>query len=159
MKKSALVHAVESSVHPVQNPRVLTWKSLQKVRDKISMFFHMFCCFVEKNFQTPKSCFSKKNPNSNRSDSKIKKKCVRLEKKLPIYFPFSNSSGNLLPGKLTYPLKINGWKMYFLLKQSLFSGHVSFRGCTRFRWTCRDPSPCGKMLLHLISWVQGLGHR
>ena len=28
----------------------------------------------------------------------------------------------VLPGKLTCPLKINGWKMYFLLR-------VSFRGC------------------------------
>ena len=33
------------------------------------------------------------------------------------------------PGKLTCPLKINGWKIYFLLKSSLFRGHVSFRGC------------------------------
>ena len=35
----------------------------------------------------------------------------------------------LLPGKLTCPLKINGWEMYFLLKYSLLRGHVSFRGC------------------------------
>ena len=28
----------------------------------------------------------------------------------------------ILPKKLTCPLKINGWKMYFLLKQSLFRG-------------------------------------
>ena len=28
-----------------------------------------------------------------------------------------------------HPLKINGWKMYFLLKWPLFSGHVSFGGC------------------------------
>ena len=27
------------------------------------------------------------------------------------------------------PLKINGWKMYFLLKWSLSKGHVSFQGC------------------------------
>ena len=27
------------------------------------------------------------------------------------------------------PLKINGWKMYFLLKWHLSRGHVSFRGC------------------------------
>ena len=33
------------------------------------------------------------------------------------------------PEKLTCPLKINGWKMYFLLKWSLFRGHVSFQGC------------------------------
>ena len=36
----------------------------------------------------------------------------------------------LLSWKLTCPLKINGWKMYSLLKQSLFRGHVNFRGCT-----------------------------
>ncbi len=36
---------------------------------------------------------------------------------------------HLLPRKLTCPLKINGWKMYFLLKWSLFRGHVSFPGC------------------------------
>ena len=35
----------------------------------------------------------------------------------------------LLPGKLTCPPKTNGWKMYFLLKQSFFRGHVSFLGC------------------------------
>ena len=35
----------------------------------------------------------------------------------------------LLPRKLTCPQKINGWKMYFLLKWSLFRGHVSFPGC------------------------------
>ena len=33
-----------------------------------------------------------------------------------------------LAWKLTCPLKINGWKMYSLLKLSLFTGHVSFRG-------------------------------
>ena len=27
------------------------------------------------------------------------------------------------------PLKINGWRMYSLLKQSIFRGHVSFLGC------------------------------
>ena len=31
--------------------------------------------------------------------------------------------------KLTCSLKIDGWKMYSLLKRSLFRGHVSFRGC------------------------------
>ena len=31
------------------------------------------------------------------------------------------------PRKLTCPLKINGWKMYFQLNWSLFRGHVSFR--------------------------------
>ena len=37
----------------------------------------------------------------------------------------------LLPWKLTCPLKIDGWKMYSLLKWSLFRGHVSFHGCIR----------------------------
>ena len=38
-------------------------------------------------------------------------------------------SEGVLPGKLTCPLKINGWKMYFLLKWSLFRGHsLVFRG-------------------------------
>ena len=39
-------------------------------------------------------------------------------------------ANKILPGKLTCPLKINGWKMYFLSKQSFFRGHVSFLGCT-----------------------------
>ena len=33
----------------------------------------------------------------------------------------------VLPWKLTCFLKINGWKMYSLLRYSLFRGHVSFR--------------------------------
>ena len=33
------------------------------------------------------------------------------------------------PGNPTYPLKTDGWKMHFLLKSSLFRGHVSFPGC------------------------------
>ena len=45
----------------------------------------------------------------------------------PFFFRWK---GGVLPGKLTCPLKINGWKKYFLLKWSLFMGHVSFRGCT-----------------------------
>ena len=32
------------------------------------------------------------------------------------------------PWKLTCPLKINGWKMYSLLKWPLFGGHVSVQG-------------------------------
>ena len=36
----------------------------------------------------------------------------------------------ILPRKLTCSLKINGWKMYFLLNWSLFRGHVSFQGYT-----------------------------
>ena len=36
----------------------------------------------------------------------------------------------LYPRKLTAnALKINGWKMHFLLKESLFRGHVNFWGC------------------------------
>ena len=38
------------------------------------------------------------------------------------------------PWKLTCPLKINGWKMYFLLKWSLFVGHVNFQGCIESNW-------------------------
>ena len=39
-------------------------------------------------------------------------------------------SSHLLPGKLTCPLKINGWKMYFLLKYSNFwVENVRFRWC------------------------------
>ena len=37
---------------------------------------------------------------------------------------------DLPPGKLTCPLKITGWKMYFLLKMGNFPCHVSFHGCT-----------------------------
>ena len=39
------------------------------------------------------------------------------------------------PFRLVYPLKtnmslkINGWKMYFLLKWPFFGGHVNFPGC------------------------------
>ena len=37
------------------------------------------------------------------------------------------------PGKLTCPLKITGWKMYFLYwNNPLFRGHVRFRGCIVF---------------------------
>ncbi len=36
--------------------------------------------------------------------------------------------GGVHPRKLTCPLKLNGWKMYFLLKWSLFGGHVNFQG-------------------------------
>ena len=37
----------------------------------------------------------------------------------------------ILPGKLTCPMKINGWKMHFQLKYSFFEGHVSFPGHIR----------------------------
>ena len=58
--------------------------------------------------------------------------------------------GEFLPGKLTCPLKINGWKMYFLLKQSLFRGHVSFQGCINFLWVTKSPNVSGtkKNALH-----------
>ena len=35
---------------------------------------------------------------------------------------------NLTPRKITCPLKINGWKMHFLFKWSLFRGHAEFFG-------------------------------
>ena len=42
---------------------------------------------------------------------------------------------NLLPWKLTaVPWKINGWKMYSLLKIVPFWGHVSFQGCIRTKF-------------------------
>ena len=41
---------------------------------------------------------------------------------------FARSSWNT-PWKLTYPLKIDGWKMKFPIEIVLFRGHVSFRGC------------------------------
>ena len=34
---------------------------------------------------------------------------------------------SLLTFRISIALKINGWKMHFLLNWSLFSGHVSFR--------------------------------
>ena len=40
------------------------------------------------------------------------------------------SRQKIFPGKQTCPLKINGWKMYFLLKWHLFRGHVRFQGCS-----------------------------
>ena len=35
----------------------------------------------------------------------------------------------ILPRKLTYPLKNDGWKTIVLLKCSLFRGDVNFHGC------------------------------
>ena len=43
-----------------------------------------------------------------------------------------STSLSLPPWKLTHPLKHDGWKMHFLLKSSLFRGHVSFLGCSSF---------------------------
>ena len=37
-------------------------------------------------------------------------------------------------GKLTCPLKIHGWKMYFLLNWSFFRTHVNFPGCKLSSW-------------------------
>ena len=54
---------------------------------------------------------------------------------------YPSSSPGVPPGKLTCPLKINGWKMYFLLKQSFFRGHVSFLGCTSFGISHHPPPP------------------
>lgn len=52
----------------------------------------------------------------------------------------------LLPRKLTYPLRINGWKVNLLLKWSLFLGrHVDFRGTpwkfNIYRYLCKKVSP------------------
>ena len=43
--------------------------------------------------------------------------------------------GKLFTHRKTHecPLKINGWKMYFLLKYSLLRGRVSFRGCRIYK--------------------------
>ena len=40
------------------------------------------------------------------------KKCLDLWEKITLAI----GEGSLLPGKLTCPLKINGWKMHVLLK-------------------------------------------
>ena len=53
------------------------------------------------------------------NSSVTKKKHVRYSQK------------KLLPGKLTCPLKINGWKIDFLLKQSLSRG-TCFSSCSGF---------------------------
>ena len=50
--------------------------------------------------------------------------------------------------KLTCPLKINGCKMYSVLKESLFRGHVSFRGCI--------PWCCFRGLLFQKTYAEGL---
>ena len=50
------------------------------------------------------------------------------------------------PGKLTCPLKINGWKIYFLLKSSLFRGHFSFRGFIFPKEKCIHPP-------HIHTWT------
>ena len=46
------------------------------------------------------------------------------------WFDLASNLKNLPSLKLTWPLKIDGWKMYSLLKWSLFRGHVSFQGST-----------------------------
>ena len=64
------------------------------------------------------------------------------------HYSFVLASPVILPGKLTCPLKINGWKMYSLLKKSLFRGHVSFQGCI----------PCGeddKLSIHTVGRCAG----
>ena len=58
------------------------------------------------------------------------------------------SQGNLHPWKLTCTLKINGWKMYFLLKWSLFGGHVNFQGNLHI---LLGFFPTGKNLVHLLT--------
>ena len=67
-------------------------------------------------------------------------RCLFSSKSWQLFRHFQ--ANNLLPWKLTCPLKINGWKMYFLLKEFLFRGHVSFRGCT-FSWVRFPFKPWG----------------
>ena len=43
-----------------------------------------------------------------------------------VQVPYGMLQKLILPGKLTCPLKINGWKMHSLLKLSLFKGTNSF---------------------------------
>ena len=57
-----------------------------------------------------------------------KSECWEQEKKGKKKSEPTSKFQGIHPRKLTCPLKINGWKMYFLLKQFLFRGHVSFRG-------------------------------
>ena len=46
---------------------------------------------------------------------------------------YPNQVQIILPGfSNECPVKINGWKMYFLLNQLFFGGHVSFWGCRCF---------------------------
>ncbi len=67
--------------------------------------------------------------------SKLIVKSFRFSKDLALIqanltHPFKpKDSSSLLPWKLTCPLEHSGWKTSFLLKWSLFRGHVSFRGC------------------------------
>ena len=49
--------------------------------------------------------------------------------------------------KLTWPLKIDGWKMYFLLGMPIFRGYVSFKECI---WGC---TPCSKTWLLKATFV------
>ena len=51
-------------------------------------------------------------------------------------WPSNPEEKSLHPWKRTCPLKINGWKISFLLKWSLFGGHVNFQGCNK-----SNPSP------------------
>ena len=47
-----------------------------------------------------------------------------------VWWKYLSKETRLHPWELTCPLKINGWKMYSLLKIVLFfRGHVSFQGC------------------------------
>ena len=55
---------------------------------------------------------------------------LNFEMKSPHVAWWTNTLVNIPPWKLTYPLKNDGQKMYFLLKLSLFWGHVNFQGCT-----------------------------
>ena len=56
--------------------------------------------------------------------------------------------------KLTWLLKIDGWKMFFLLGMPIFRGYVSFRECNRY-----DHSPIAPQepLIHsaFMAWTFG----
>ena len=48
-------------------------------------------------------------------------------------FAYRSVISNIIhPGKLTWNLKMEVWKMIFLFKQVIFRFHVSFRGCIPF---------------------------
>ena len=40
------------------------------------------------------------------------------------------------PGKLTCPLKTDYFNRKYIFQPSIFRGHVSFRECSYFKWTC-----------------------
>ena len=83
------------------------------------------------------------------------------QKKLVGWKNSLKSSLDLLPRKLTCPLKIKGWKMSFLLKWSPLRGLFSFQGCTSIADGWTKPFHLKKHAAHVkleqISpgWFQG----